>query len=186
MNTNDMNNPNNPQQSNNPQNSPADAQVFTNPGQMQPTVTPQQSNPGELPSQILQGGEKAPITGVKSASEIFQEQTDGRAAPKQLALPNGKVLTILEPKGSVQFRVAALMPSELADNNAMFAMAQQTFYIHKIDGVLTSPPKTIADVQAIADMIGDEGIVMLRLFLSQEYPPSQMLQDKFKSQLENL
>lgn len=101
-----------------------------------------------------------------------------------VTIPNGRKVYIKEPSGSVQFRLALLIPSQYADNQIMVNLLNTALYVTMIDGV-PCDHQTFSSIQATIDRLEDEGIAYLQMELNERYPASDLLKAK-SARIKNL
>lgn len=97
--------------------------------------------------------------------------------PKSSRHPEGHKVKIREPEGSAEFRATAMVPPDRA---ALTGLVQQILFICEIDGVAIPPPVTLNQAQAIADKLGDEGLLALRIALMEAFPVDEGLQGRMR------
>jgi hypothetical protein len=122
---------------------------------------------------------ESPPTPVQAAIK----ELSGQRPVKEFKLADGRTLKVQEPKGSVQWRAAAMLPADKAGNSTLVSIVQSLLYVTSIDGVAQTC-MTYNEAQAIADRLGDEGLTMLSIELAEMFPVSEGLKDRLKKMSE--
>jgi hypothetical protein len=91
-----------------------------------------------------------------------------------------------EPSGNLTFRAATILPEDQSRNMVLQTIIQSLLYVVawrdtvRNDGRVISQgaPQTFLQAQALADIIGDEGLTILQSELAQIYKPSKWGQER--------
>lgn len=112
---------------------------------------------------------------VESNNRVEQKPATGIYS---IELAPGLTVKVMHPKGNLQMRAAALLPTSQANNVTLLTMIHAIMYIVEINGKPVVRPRTFDDVLAIADLVEDEGFVILQATLGKLFPPSKEFTDR--------
>ncbi len=90
----------------------------------------------------------------------------------KVPLSNGHTVVMAKPQGSVT--VAAIrMLGQDAKNELLLGMAIAAMYIYKIDDKEVRPPETAKELEALNDLLGDDGLQKCILVMGKKFPSDQ-------------
>jgi hypothetical protein len=87
-----------------------------------------------------------------------------------VTLPNGRVVTLAEPRFATQFRVAKVLGEDAANQIALL-YARALFYIVALDGERILAPQDAGQAQALANKLGERGLDAVLAVIAQQWPP---------------
>lgn len=88
----------------------------------------------------------------------------------QIKLPDGRTVTLAQPQAATAFIIARILGPQDCQNSIAVGYAKALMYVAEVDGRAVRQPTAMAEMQALANELGDYNVDLILQVFAQNWP----------------
>lgn len=111
-----------------------------------------------------------------------EEIVEAALAPTTVRDARNRVFTLRKPPMSLQYRLVELIGGDAAKNEVYMGMILPILWVARIDETDIFPPRTKAELEALIDIVDDDGMVAIAGALTGMASPPDLQEQALKNE----